>query len=307
MHVMNSNINYQVLQLCYAIMHNINWQQLRFILAVADAGSAAAAARNLGVNHSTVVRHIQKFEEAQNIRIFDHLATGYRLTEKGQCFLDTAKKIHSAIAELERNIASTEESLRGTITITTTDSLYALLVPVLTEYQQQNPLIQFDLLVTNNRLNIGDMEADIALRPSLTISPSLASRHLGSLPVGIFAPITLQQNGQFPSYDEAPWLGMKAPLDQSSAGEWLKQHIPESNIKIRCNSFVTMQQFAEQGAGYAILLNYLAEPSSKLVKLANVELPTKLWLLSHADMLRSKRIVHCLDFLEEKLKTPLAF
>jgi len=60
-------------------MHNLDWSDLRFVLAVAKEGSAAAAARSLDVNHSTVVRRVRAFEDRLQIRIFDHLSTGYRL------------------------------------------------------------------------------------------------------------------------------------------------------------------------------------------------------------------------------------
>ena len=39
-------------------MHRENWDDLRFMLAVADNGSVSAAARVLGVNHATVLRRI---------------------------------------------------------------------------------------------------------------------------------------------------------------------------------------------------------------------------------------------------------
>ena len=61
-------------------MHKLKWGELAYVLAVAQHGSAAAAARALGVNHATVIRRVRAFEKAQKLRIFDHLASGYRLT-----------------------------------------------------------------------------------------------------------------------------------------------------------------------------------------------------------------------------------
>ena len=56
-------------------------------------GSVAAAARALGVNHTTVMRRIQAFEEQVNLRIFERLRTGYRPTVEGEIFLDAANAI----------------------------------------------------------------------------------------------------------------------------------------------------------------------------------------------------------------------
>ena len=44
-------------------MHKLNWDDLRYVLAVADTGSVNAAAKVLGVNHATVLRRIASFEE----------------------------------------------------------------------------------------------------------------------------------------------------------------------------------------------------------------------------------------------------
>ena len=39
-------------------MHRYSWDDLKFVLAVADTGTISAAARLLGVNHATVLRRI---------------------------------------------------------------------------------------------------------------------------------------------------------------------------------------------------------------------------------------------------------
>ena len=44
-------------------MHSSNWDNLRYVLTVAEHGSLSAAARALGVNHATVLRRVSAFEE----------------------------------------------------------------------------------------------------------------------------------------------------------------------------------------------------------------------------------------------------
>lgn len=45
-------------------MYSMNWDDLRFVLAVADQGSVSAAARDIGVTHATVLRRVAAFETA---------------------------------------------------------------------------------------------------------------------------------------------------------------------------------------------------------------------------------------------------
>ena len=60
-------------------MHRLDWTDLQYVLAVARAGSLAAAARELGVNHATVLRRVARLEEAQGAKVFDRHPGGYRL------------------------------------------------------------------------------------------------------------------------------------------------------------------------------------------------------------------------------------
>ena len=59
-----------------AIMQHINWDNLRYVLVVANKGSIAAAARELEVNRTTVLRRINLFQENLNCRIFERSDAG---------------------------------------------------------------------------------------------------------------------------------------------------------------------------------------------------------------------------------------
>ena len=62
----------------------IDWDDLRFVLAVARAGSALRAAHALGVNQTTVMRRIAHVEATVGAELFDRQQSGYRLTPLGQ-------------------------------------------------------------------------------------------------------------------------------------------------------------------------------------------------------------------------------
>src|SRR3712207_1272522 len=113
-------------------MHSrIDWEDLRFVLAVADARSLAAAARALGVNHTTVLRRVVAFEERLGVRLFDRLASGYALTAGGEELLATARGMAEIVAGLERKLAGQDLRLEGTLRVTTTDTLMASILPSL--------------------------------------------------------------------------------------------------------------------------------------------------------------------------------
>ena len=58
----------------------LDWDDLRYALAIGSAGSLAAAARTLGVNHTTVLRRLDALEAQLGSRLFDRLRSGYQPT-----------------------------------------------------------------------------------------------------------------------------------------------------------------------------------------------------------------------------------
>ena len=74
-------------------MAALEWDDLRYVLAVAEAGSLAGAARELRVNHSTVLRRIAAFEQQLALRLFERLPTGYVLPAGGEELVAAARSI----------------------------------------------------------------------------------------------------------------------------------------------------------------------------------------------------------------------
>jgi DNA-binding transcriptional LysR family regulator len=89
------------------------WDDLRYVLAVANAGSLAGAARSLGVNHTTVLRRIIAFEKGLGLRLFERLPTGYVLTAGGEELIAEARHIEDRVTNLERKLAGRDLRLPG--------------------------------------------------------------------------------------------------------------------------------------------------------------------------------------------------
>jgi DNA-binding transcriptional LysR family regulator len=65
-------------------MQDVDWDDLRFFLAVSELGSISAAAELLNVNHSTVLRRLASLEKRLGARLFDRLPDGYAMTAQGE-------------------------------------------------------------------------------------------------------------------------------------------------------------------------------------------------------------------------------
>lgn len=273
-------------------MHStMDWSDLRYVLAVAREGSAAAAARSLGVSHSTVVRRVSAFEAGHQIRVFDHLASGYRLTEAGATFLGTARAIDGLVQRLQRDMEAGEDELAGNLRITTTDTLFPFIYDQLVQLRERYPRIRLNLLVTNTTMNLGDLEADIAIRPTLNPPPTLIGRRICKLSFAVYA-LASEIDRARRDGDDLPWLGLAGPLATSSLGRWLDEQTVETDVVLRADSFQTLSALAERGAGRTILPCFLGDASPTLGRTTGQRLAfsNDLWLLHHEDVLRSRRV-----------------
>ena len=77
-------------------MQRMDWDDVRFVLAVAREGSLAGAARALGVNHATVLRRVGGFEDRLGVTIFERTARGYRVAPRRARVLAAMREMEAA-------------------------------------------------------------------------------------------------------------------------------------------------------------------------------------------------------------------
>ena len=84
----------------------LDWNDLRYFLAVADHGSTLAAGRALRVSQTTVARRIAALEEALGHPLFERRQAGYVLTPDGEALLDRARQVEAAASGFDRGLGS---------------------------------------------------------------------------------------------------------------------------------------------------------------------------------------------------------
>ena len=281
-------------------MQQINWDNLRYILMVANKGSIAAAARELGVNRTTVLRRIDTFQNNLKCRIFEQTSNGYTLTPEAEKMIAAAREVESTLYYMQREIEGRELKLEGEIRVTTTDTfMVSMLGPIVADFHFKNPKIIVDILVTNNVLDLDRRDADVAIRPTVTPDSHLVGRRLLDVQFGGYAsPDYLHKMGDA-SWQDHHWIGLDISLRGSLPGKWFHENIRPDQVCLRADSFVTMKVAAENGLGVALLPGFLAEANSTLRR---IDAPTDgftvgLWILTHPDLIRSARVHAFVDHI----------
>lgn len=271
-------------------MQQLNWDNLRYVLMVANKGSISAAARELGVNRSTVLRRIERFQLDLNCRIFNRNSDGYALTPEAEKMIDAAREVESTLYDMQRQIEGQELRLEGKLRITTTDTfMVGMLAEPLARFRKKHPHIHLDVLVTNRILDLSRRDADIAIRPAQEPDTEFTSHKLCDVHFSVYHRAGLDVQDDL---NQMSWIGVTDALQASPVGDWLDRNVDPANIVIRCDSLVAIRSCAEAGMGQALLPSMLGDTSPLLrqAKDAKNELSFGLWLLTHPDMVRSARV-----------------
>jgi len=143
----------------------IDWDDVRYFLAVARGGSVRAAAERLGVNHSTVLRRIAQLEERLGTHMFEKLPSGYRLTAAGEEILEFADQMEVSSHLLETRVFGRDQRAHGLLRVTLAPPLAThLLMPDLADFARLHLDIEMEILSSGEVANLTNREADVAIR-----------------------------------------------------------------------------------------------------------------------------------------------
>lgn len=278
-------------------MHNENWDDLRFILAVSETGSVLQAAKRLGVNHATVLRRVAAFEERHGTTLFERTAQGYRLLPDSAHIIRAAQAAEIAMHEVHRLASGGHTNLQGTVRITSTDTLCGAILPrFILQMQAEQKNLSITLLSSNTYLDLSRDQANIALRPSLKLAENMVGDIAAQLGFAAYAVDDAQQQ----------WLGLSGPLVRSVAATWMAENIAPEHITTAADSFLTLQTMAALGHGIAILPCFIGDRDTRLVRChaAMPHLTVPLWIARHIDTIETQQLravqVGLLRFLGEQ-------
>jgi DNA-binding transcriptional LysR family regulator len=283
----------------------LGWDDLRYFLAFARAGSMQAAAKALGVNQSTVQRRIAELEERVGQRLVERHLGGYRLTELGGELRPAAVAIESAVATFERRLAACDKGLTGIIRVTCGSILASRLqrTPLIDGFHGRNPGMRVELVISDRRLDLSK-EADIAIRGGEPRDESLVARKIAEAPWAVYASRAYVERHGRPERpaDIERHLVVDCVVKHSGA-QWMRSVAPRATFASRADNHPGLVLAVKSGAGLAALLTFQGDGESELVRVIDrIDLVTPYYLLMHRDMQNTPRVRAFADFVASEIK-----
>jgi DNA-binding transcriptional LysR family regulator len=143
----------------------MNWDDLRFVLALSRARGLSSAARALGVNTSSVYRRLEALESGMGARLFERLRSGYRLTGAGEELVEAASRMESEALVVERRVLGADERLQGSMRLATSEALMIhVLADHVEEFRARYPDVHLDVALSNRQVDLARRDADVVIR-----------------------------------------------------------------------------------------------------------------------------------------------
>ncbi|MEO0545678.1 MAG: LysR family transcriptional regulator [Pseudomonadota bacterium] len=291
----------------------IDWDDLRFILAVDRQGSAMAAAQSLGVNASTVQRRIARFEERHGVRLFERRQSGFKSTPECAALVEVAADIEDRVTAVSREILGRDFRLEGTLRVTSTDTfMNAEMAGHLAQFRTMHPRIKLELTLTNSRLDLSRQDADIAIRPSNNPPENLVGQRVARLVSGLFADAdTVARLGANPSFQtikSQPWIGLGEELENSPLGQWMGKALDPAKMALQVDTFPAVCALIEAGIGIGMLPCTLGDANDALHRIGPPVEDTAIdiWVLTHPEIRSAAKVRAFMDFITAAMRAQQA-
>ncbi len=274
-----------------------NWDDIRYFLAVARNGSLSAAAKELGVNHSTVSRRIQALEKRHGVRLFERIPNGYEMNLAASSIYEVALELEAKNQQVFRYLFGQDSRLQGEINLTMPHDIFDYcLSDDLAEFKQLQPNILANLYIAKGIKNLAAREADIAIRLTSKPPEYLIGKKVAHLQHGIYS----RANIDFPK--ETPIILWS---NETVLPDWILEHYPRAKIAMRVDDLYSMYAAVKAGIGIARMPCYLPDViNDGSVKRIPIKQPISqwgVWVLSHVDLRNTAKVRCCREFLTERL------
>jgi DNA-binding transcriptional LysR family regulator len=288
----------------------LDWNDLRYFLAVARGGSTLAAGRSLRVSQTTVARRIAALERALGFPLFERRQAGYSLSDEGEALLERAIAVEASAEAFAEAAGAHSRDSSGTVRITS-EEIYAqgLVAPHLRELHALHPEIMIEIDSSPAVRDLGEGEADIALRSSSKSQPAgLVGRQL------TIDDWTLYCSRDYAARNGAPTSveDLKShPIVGGGGGTlwrhyqlWLQQMGLEDQVAVHHATAIGLLGAVRSGFGVAVLPCVVADGDPDLIRC----IPPRpghgrmLWLLTHERVRHTPRVRAVIDFLFGRIK-----
>ena len=276
----------------------MNWNDLKYFLALYRNETLGGAAKTLKVNSTTVARRIVQLEQDLGCRLFDRPNGQYVITADAEEILQTAMQLEAQFSLINQQLNSRDKNLSGIVRITSVSTfINGYLLKKLPDFQCRYPDIQLELIADASQLSLSQREADLAIRMGRPETGQLIISKLTDIAYAVYGNKNTQPETTLNNH---PWVLLDDKYANLPEAKWVSQNVSSARPVLRTNVGLGSVEAVKQGIGVACLPCYLAS-YYQLSPLTKAFPMRELWLLQHPNLRELTRIRVFIDWLKEQL------
>jgi len=288
----------------------IDWDDVRHFLAVTRGGSVRAAAKRLGVNHTTVLRRVAQLEDRLGAQMFEKRPSGYRLTAAGEDVLEFANQMEASSHQLEARVFGRDQGVRGLLRVTLPPFLAThLLMPDLAEFARMHPDIEMEIASTGEVANLTNREADVAIR-IVSDRKTLPLNLHGLKGPELFAGVYIARDRLAAWRTGTSDAVRPIVIGEQGVPDWADEgEIRATGVPFRTPDADAQIAAVRHGIGMTRLPCFVGDADRLLARVPGIDLKAHatLWQLTQGETRKTKRVKLFTEFVSRRLAacTPL--
>ena len=282
----------------------MNWDDLRYFLAVAREGQMLGAAARLGVSQARLSRHVAALEKSVGARLFDRTTRGSTLTEDGAMLFATAERIEAEVLAGSAQLRGREE-VAGTVRIGAPDGFgSAFLAPRLGRFRAAYPDLRIQLVAVPRSFSLSEREADVAIMVGRPDKGRLRVRKLVDYSLGLYASNEyLVRNGCPADVDglkSHTLIGYVDDLIYTPDLNYAQEFVRDWRSDVEVSTAVGQFEAVKAGAGIGICHDFMAAGEHRLVRLfPQLSVTRSYWIVWHENLRVARRVQAVADLLDQ--------
>lgn len=285
----------------------MDWNDLRYLLAVQEGGSLARAAAELGVTKATVSRRIQALEDALGAQLVERRPEGMVVTAAGARAVRAAEVMRGAARDLRASVREDHGAVEGVVRVTAAEWLAErLIIPAVAHLRARHPALELRIHGSHALLDVDAGEADLALRNVRPASGSLVTKRVGELAGCVYGSrLYLERRGVPRGPDD---LGAHDLLTYELRGgmpgfEWMSEPRWEPRVVMRAGDPMALMSAARAGLGLAAIPCLIGETEPRLARVEALGVGFSPLYVVYREADRAlARLVATVRFVEEVLR-----
>lgn len=286
---------------------NLNWDDMRFFLALCRTHSFVAAAHELKVTHSTVARRISALEASLQTQLFHRTEKGCRITSAGEALLPYAERLESTVINLEESVSGRDNQLSGCIRIGSPDGIgNCFLAARLSRFQKDHPALEVELIPVPMYYSLSKREIDILITVQRPQAGKFIARKLTRYKLGLFASRQyLENHHEISSREDLRghrFVGYIDDLLFDQDLRFMEEFYPGATPIFRTSTVIAQMNAVAAGAGIGVIPYFMAHAENDLVPvLPDQSIERGYWLQFNPDSKQIARVRSTIDFIVHQI------